>query len=113
MFRRFMIVCWVLFLLATAVTAIGYIGFGHYQELISEVPTVEERAQLDWDSLNSDEQYSLLEAELDEKQPLRHQRDKYSPLMGLGLMAMAVILIWNIIWHTGHWIWMGRDNVRC
>ena len=32
-------------------------------------------------------------------------------LFGLyaGIVAF-VILLWNIIWHTAHWIWMGRKE---
>jgi len=26
----------------------------------------------------------------------------------LSFFAALVMLLWNIIWHTGHWVWVGR-----
>jgi hypothetical protein len=27
-----------------------------------------------------------------------------------GAFAAILILLWNILWHIGHWIWMGRKQ---
>jgi len=28
----------------------------------------------------------------------------------VGSMLAAILALWNIIWHTGHWVWMGRKT---
>ena len=25
-------------------------------------------------------------------------------------ITAAVILLWNLIWHVGHWVWIGRQT---
>ena len=25
-----------------------------------------------------------------------------------GSIAAVIVLLWNIVWHIGHWVWMGR-----
>ena len=42
----------------------------------------------------------------------RHYRliEPFQIMGGLAGLAAAIIFIWNIIWHIGHWIWMGRET---
>jgi len=50
----------------------------------------------------------VIKAQLNE---VRRYRQRYSAAdvtaIVAGLMGL-VILLWNIIWHTSHWVWMGR-----
>ena len=41
------------------------------------------------------------------------RRMETSQLVAVVAVTLAtIILVWNIIWHVGHWIWMGRVTTR-
>ena len=52
----------------------------------------------------------VIKAQLNEVRRYR-QRHSAADVTAIvaGLMGL-VILLWNVIWHTGHWIWMGRKG---
>jgi len=104
-----MIVCWLVFGLAVAVAVLGWstrrAAFSDFQQVsvaIQEHPAARLNA--------SDQGYKTI---IDEdgrtvSDLLREQRwrvddlDKRSEVADVLLTAAYVILLWNIIWHTGH-----------
>lgn len=34
----------------------------------------------------------------------------YLLTQGLGTLFMGILVIWNTIWHIGHWVWVGRKQ---
>ena len=136
MFRRFMIVCWVLFALCVVAAAAGwYFGFdanhqrevaqAEYQALQNESVNfyasrlADELSQGEKDEadLSDEERERWTEFLAKEKkrqtvenrlEKLRHQIDLWEQAFLFGSLVGALILLWNIIWHTGHWIWVGR-----
>ncbi len=45
-------------------------------------------------------------AELDRR--YLNRREVFSITAFIGGAIAVLVLLWNIIWHAGHWIWMGR-----
>jgi len=45
-------------------------------------------------------------AELDHRYDRR--KGKWQTIGFIGVALAAILFMWNIIWHLGHWIWMGR-----
>ena len=185
MFRRFMIVCWVLFAVSTVTSFLSYVGYKSYEkktdklyemglnpfdrfdsydgnpfiDLIpedglllmiqkgeqqdrrrtrnddlpvegeqsvdqnnapnSDTPDgfkVVERDSTDWrnapivdteEARKRNERFAAM-AELDRRYSQRKENYQTAGFIGAGLAAM--IFMWNLIWHTGHWVWMGRDS---
>ena len=93
MFRRFIIVCWVLFALASIVGLVGGVGYLHYQG------ELEGFTELSVES--GENRYAVLER-------IHLRKEGFGSTGILGALAAGLILLWNIILHTGHWIWMGR-----
>lgn len=111
-----MIVCWALFggsvFLGLASAALTM----HYQ---TEIDATQERLdQLEeWTPeeleaeittgvvLQRSRDRSLLELEI-----VNLNSDQYQWIVtaSAGLFLGIVLFIWNIMWHIGHWIWMGR-----
>jgi hypothetical protein len=130
-----MIVCWVLFALSAATAGVGWFGAERVQNDIdliraeSEAAATSERSESytihDYNDLagpgraatpeevadiNSDLRERRLE-ELDEElEPLSSKEKSLATIMNVGLFSAAALLLWNIIWHTGHWVWMGRET---
>ena len=112
MFRRFMIVCWVVLSLAALVGLVGWAGYSHFERKAEAIVRVaqaesEQRFKDAGDVLwgNKDTVVSTAES--------RIEQGKGVPFMFAGVLGgilAGVLLIWNIIWHTGHWIWMGRES---
>ena len=125
MFRRFMIVCWVIFALMSVVSLLGHAGCVFYDTKAEELYDMglnrfakfDEKGEfLDLNSddvlleivQNSDNVYSrmMAMAELDRRYYERKNRSKSVRLNAV--ILAAILLLWNLFWHTGHWIWMGR-----
>ncbi len=73
MFRRFMIVCWALFLIGCVVTVWGFVGI------------------IDAAAANQPE-------------------GVYQNMFFFGGILAQFMLLWNVIWHIAHRIWMGRKK---
>lgn len=115
MFRRFMIVCWVLFGMLFAVTFATYYGSYHYAVQASQIIEAAQAA--------SDREAAKIVAEggvapewmtgpIVETRESRAALIRSESLTDLGLPAAILtvfVLVWNVIWHVGHWTWMGRE----
>ena len=140
MFRRFMVVCWVLFSLLALTGAAGWyfvfeadpkreIALAEYQSLKDEkidFAALLQAAELsdgeiDESDLSEDELKSIARAEAQsEKRDAAKNRlsainkeiDSWAGAIVYGSFGAAFMLLWNIIWHIGHWIWMGRKAER-
>ena len=53
---------------------------------------------------------ALAKLELQQYTDARQRRAAPLDIGGPAGIAAIVLLIWNIIWHTGRWIWMGRES---
>jgi hypothetical protein len=148
MFRRFMIVCWVLFGLSVAATTALYAAhYSAYQDFLQAVDErdailergtararaeKETRAEVDgpwkdyagdtvengstgdapWEDdpiIADDEAKALDVLDLRIDSSMRVM-ESYTSDIGNAMSISALILLWNIIWHVGHWIWMGREE---
>jgi hypothetical protein len=104
MFRRFMIICWALFGIGLLSALSGYAGHSYTiskaERLeIEATPPSERSSAVDWKPVET----------LDSRE-LRISAENWIIPLGGGLGLAALMLIWNIIWHTAHWIWMGRKD---
>lgn len=128
-----MIVCWVLFALCVSISVVGWLGFFHYEAEIESIDsgfaTQEPIGETDYSDLLNEEQtpeeilndgessetareaLDRLRREnatrLERAKFVRHETNFLTTGVAVGVLAFS-ILLWNIIWHTGHWIWMGR-----
>jgi hypothetical protein len=130
-----MIVCWVLFAITVLFAIFGWFGFVHYDSKIEIIDTeianqestgkgkfsdLLRKEQTAEESRNDKDSPETLREELDrwrEEQVPQIEREKLvrhrSDSMAAGLLGVLLavsILLWNIIWHVGHWIWMGRES---
>ena len=117
MFRRFMIVCWVLFAIAVSGFALNW---SQYESLASMVSSVSQdidnhpamrllpHDQNYADTVNADDK--TVSDLLRLQSIYADKRDARSELAGLFGLVGLLILLWNIVWHIGHWVWMGRKN---
>ena len=108
-----MIVCWALFALGAVSALIGLAG---YQNLVSraesiELATHEEAmaAQPDSDRAEGN-RIRWHPSETPESRKIRRDAENWIVPLGFGLGTASLMLIWNILWHVGHWIWMGRKE---
>ena len=92
-----MMVCWVLFALTSAVSIASFVAVSMHSESFV--------ASKAGDSSISPE----VIAEVDRQARLRHRAESpYFELAYISRTAAGGFLLWNIIWHIGQWIWMGR-----
>lgn len=135
MFRRFMIVCWILFGLSVLLSGIGWAGSAYYgseleavkASLYDHVAASDSRSvQLLADEIRSSSDKisesirarAFAELERREKTRALQQersvlRDKHEVSIELGfvaLIAVGLLLSWNIVCHTMHWVWQGRER---
>ena len=179
MFRRFIIVCWVLFSLGAVTGLVGLAGYQYYdvkaeafaerQRAAGEPPQITnlddaafvarkikdgtlkgERRKIALQALREflqaqgleqgtetpRQELERLRAEqgalpalpdgfvLDEQLPLeevgvieavielerrnRVRMEAFGIVGAIGGILAGLFLVWNMIWHTGHWVWMGR-----
>ena len=164
MFRRFMVVCWVLLGSAAIATAIGAVGFSNTLSMMRNIgDEVAKPTRADnhhdifyyWHDLQANtrptagsnegiikilDQFfepevwsETVDSDVSREIALRNAKTRvrlrdeivtnaenatrlysiaetYTLAQSLGLLFMGVLLVWNIIWHVGHWIWMGRQT---
>lgn len=94
MFRRFMIVCWVMFSVGTITSLVGLAGYEYYDSKVQESGETF--------TLKSGRELVLYDRELERKQEI------FQAIMLVGLVPSAIILIWNILVYTVRWTWQGR-----
>ena len=112
MFRRFMIVCWVLFSIGAVTGLVGWAGYEYYD---AKVHSYAELHNLDPEGIKWDPRNLLEELEDPSKgkpwkelQRLRDIREAHIELTGPVIVLGGMLLLWNILCHTAHWIWQGR-----
>jgi len=113
-----MIVCWVLFAIGTVTAAIGYGGYRANHELIDpSIPPPPAGYVFDEPPRVGDmtakellEELRELERERAERIDRRQKAETFLFVAQIGALLAGPLLLWNLIWHTGHWIWMGRQE---
>lgn len=108
-----MIVCWVLFLILGSTFLVGLIGTWHYHKL-SEGIVAEENAEIKREiERGVDPEYPWehdLIVSTPESEKAEYRSRAFGKIAYFGGVPVVLILLWNIILHTGHWIWMGRKE---
>ena len=165
MFRRFMIVCWVLFSLGAVTGLVGLAGYQYYdvkaqalaerQGSAREPPQIKnlddasfvvdkikdgtlkgERRKIALQALREFDQrqrveqgtetprqelerlraeqglgtdgVGVIEAQVELERRYRVRMEPFGVAGAIGGILAGFFLLWNIIWHTAHWVWMGR-----
>ena len=118
MFRRFMILCWVLFSIFTLVGLVGFVGYQVLDEPVFEIElasgdivstkgmTVEQLEQAEELKLAKD----VVVAISSTIRAYEKRRENFLLTAWLGAFLALASMLWNIIWHTAHWVWMGRHR---
>lgn len=96
MFRRFMIVCWVLFSVGAVTGLVGLAGYQYYDSKVQETGEPI--------TLESGTELVFYDRELE------HKREVFEGIMAVGLVPAGIILLWNIVVYTVRWIWQGRKE---
>ena len=150
MFRRFMIVCWMLFGILGAIGSViwvnqwrtdseiqqytpslirdAYEAIDHFNWVIEQeeatIAAGEEAIRRiragTWTATTTEEEVLAKIAERERYvKPFREKKEalsrlarKRNDLRRLKEMSFATataVLLWNIIWHICHWVWMGRN----
>ena len=94
MFRKFMIVCWVIFGLLIVIAAINGYTYFRYGDQIAGL-TYQEA-----EDIGIIDPYKIDEAEI---------------LMYMAILNAAMMLAWIVLFYTGHWVWKRRkvkDNIH-
>ena len=119
MFRRFMIVCWVIFGILAVASGFAWKTF---IDVVSDVSELTD-AVLEHPAIGLEPSdpayYDLEDAEgrtlpnLYRQQDWRIQdRDEWDAITGNIVFITFGFLLWIIVWHVGHWVWMGRDDAK-
>jgi hypothetical protein len=117
MFRRFLIVCWSLFVVSVIVLGVEWLTYRYAQVEVQDIAT---------QHYDSAEAFSSHLCYQDEsrcpgvKGKIARLRSQYFAAKENAenhlsyfyrISAVAIFLLtWNIIWHIGLWIWMGRKG---
>ena len=124
MFRRFMIVCWVLFAIPAIVSLVSwpmYYKYGTEVEAFDVKPwerfdpeaLIPENFQEDDAPGNPfTEEAERRQKKIDQHRELKSKQEAWGIAAYAGMGIAAAILLWNILCHTVHWIWMGRKAVQ-
>ena len=124
MFSRFMIVFWCLFSLLGAGAVVGHLlQAGYSSDLLDLEEQIElvtaQKDKLRWDEkMSAEVNADSISRKMQLVAEIRGLEQRWNdvavkrgswrnPTFILSYSA-AMMLLWNIIWHTGHWIWMGR-----
>ena len=100
MFRRFMIVCWVLFSITAIISVASFIAFSNELPPVSAVGSAE--TSIDPEVL----------ANLQEQSKLRHLSKSTFGQTAYMTRAFAVgILLWNVLCHTVRWIFKAESRL--
>jgi len=124
-----MIVCWVLFSFSVVLTAVGGGLFFYYEsevEAANALISQHRNASGNWTAQELLEQlraeqgsatpeaadkrakeFATLKAQ---KALIAKKQADWLLIALFSLMAGGVLLFWNILCHTVHWIWMGRKE---
>jgi hypothetical protein len=103
-----MIVCWVLFAISAATGLVGWAGYEYYgYKARASVASWEMPPEYAEDQDPDSEVVQLRPApwpnwEFVEKQMAFWNTGRISGLLAAGL------LLWNVLFHTAHWIWIRR-----
>lgn len=120
MFRRFMIVSWILFSIFVFLGLIGLLGQQMIGEpeftietpsgsiVVTEGKTIDELRQ-DTELKGLDD---VINGIASAKRAHRNKALSFRITAWSGALLATAMLIWNIIWYTAHWIWMGRYVAR-
>ena len=107
-----MTVCWALFAISSATGLVGWAGAKYYG--YQATASISE-----WEAPSANETDQELDEGVVQLQPAPLPNWDYVEKQisfwtwGLiGAWAAAGILMWNTLWHTGHWIWMRRTVGR-
>ena len=129
-----MIVCWVLFSITAAFAAVGGFSYLHYEGKVQELQVlIDERGYNVFDQFDSDNRAKLPEGYVLDEEVNRNDESGSEPegpwikyqvfaehekasnrskafgeLTFFAGLPAFLILLWNVILHTGHWVWMGR-----
>ena len=108
-----MIVCWVLFLILTGVTLVGFVGYLHNANkaeaiVLAANAEIERKKELGVKPDNSWEFDPIIATPESDK--AESQSKAFGELVYFSGVPAIVLLLWNIIWHTGHWVWQGRNK---
>ena len=120
MFKRFMIVCWVLFALASFVATGAGIEYKHHEakkDDILDTATAQGFNVFDvidppkvkpGDVLQMERPWDLYQL-ADDYRAATDESEMFSYIALVAGIIAGTLLLWNVIWHVGHWIWMGRE----
>ena len=116
MFRRFMIVCWVLFAIPVVVSLVSwpvYYKYGNDLDGLIEEP----KPRADFSDLLNDNNSSVPpDFTFRQIDPVGRALERKQESWGIAAFASmgiaAVILLWNILCHTAAWVIAGRKTQR-
>lgn len=111
MFRRFMIVCWVLFLIFSGVSLAGFVVALHYDNksdaiILAANEEIERKKELRVEPEKAWEFDTIIATPESEK--AKSRSIVFGEFVFFSGVPAVVLLLWNILCHTAHWIWMGR-----
>jgi len=113
-----MIVCWVLFAISLATGLVGWAGI-EYSERQAAILVAQAQEDVDAGRLppvgtratrfpGNEEADSLRIESTPDSRKIGSMSGPFGVVGILGGMIGGVLLLFNIILHIGHWIWMGR-----
>ena len=109
-----MIVFWGLFSIGTVAGLVGYVGYraNAEPEYVVQEQSEEDVAVLAKDMAEEErlEELSGRTRMLKRSIPRERRKQKFLLVGWSGAIFAGGMILWNIIWHTGHWIWMGREQ---
>lgn len=115
MFRRFMIVCWVVFCFSVVASAVAWNAEDAARsetfrllESAYQHPAMFSDVGEEISSKMRDEDGNTIGDIFREHDWRVEDRDRLEDLRGNSITVAFSLLLWNIIWHVGHWVWMGR-----
>ena len=111
MFRRFMIVCWVLFLILGSVGLVGQLQSWRYQAQAEQIvgdanAKIARQVELGVEPVTP--WGHDLVVSTPESMEAAKRSGEYAVLANFAGIPALLLLLWNLVWHTSHWIWMGR-----
>jgi len=111
MFRRFMIVCWVLFSLAAFTALVGWGGYLYYDNKADAIILAANEEKDRKRELGMEPEYwgeFDLSISTPESDKAKSRSKGFGELVFFGGVPAVMLLLWNIFCHTAHWIWQGR-----
>ena len=121
MFRRFMIVCWILFGLASIVAVGTTIEASRNESLMEAILESATKQGLNvyevidppnvepGDVVHMERPWELFKF-ADDYRVAKQRKESFSLFTIAASIVAGSLFLWNILWHTGHWILMGRQS---